>query len=567
MKLDNIINYSVSSQLYCFSLLKLINRDNSFEYQKEIFDKGVINSAILGYVSNIFLAIKESLVEKTENGFEAKVLNSILERNVSLIAKKTEKGYVINNYVFPDAPTLVAELRNKIAHGNFDFDLDHNRIILKINGNDVIVRINKLTMFVISSLTTYINGTYKDEYNKVIIYNDKLEPKRNKPIGNKKEIIKLINDSKKLEINLKRKDGKIIPEEIIEVIKEISTIGNQNEVNSLLYACSKIISDNYEFNWNFKKINDIDGMSIDYFSDYLVNKISDNKDYYSSVKYIIKEISNFSDKKHKMVDILANNLLNIMVLETIYETGSLNYNLIIRKMKEKTGDDIFTINQNMVVTSALSTFTSLFSYANDDVYKNNNKYTLLECDGLDYSKLDLSLIKVSKNTIDMGNINDLIDKRNAKQKEIITIKNKINKTNNDLENVRKSNNTKAIEVLSNNLGKLYVLQSKNANEYNKIVNEINVWNYYYNNSKLYLENESIISGIRNSISHGHYEISLGSSLLDTKIIFNNIYEGNVTFNASVEIVNFIKMITDNSEVVYDFIDNLKKKNMTKTLHI
>ena len=172
MKLDNIINYSVSSQLYCFSLLKLINRDNSFEYQKEIFDKGVINSAILGYVSNIFLAIKESLVEKTENGFEAKVLNSILERNVSLIAKKTEKGYVINNYVFPDAPTLVAELRNKIAHGNFDFDLDHNRIILKINGNDVIVRINKLTMFVISSLTTYIDGTYKDEYNKVIIYND-----------------------------------------------------------------------------------------------------------------------------------------------------------------------------------------------------------------------------------------------------------------------------------------------------------------------------------------------------------------------------------------------------------
>ena len=52
MKLDNIINYSVSSQLYCFSLLKLINRDNSFEYQKEIFDKGVINSAILGYISN-----------------------------------------------------------------------------------------------------------------------------------------------------------------------------------------------------------------------------------------------------------------------------------------------------------------------------------------------------------------------------------------------------------------------------------------------------------------------------------------------------------------------------------
>ena len=270
-----------------------------------------------------------------------------------------------------------------------------------------------------------------------------------------------------------------------------------------------------------------------------------------------------------MVDILANNLLNIMVLETIYETGSLNYNLIIRKMKEKTGDDIFNINQNMVVTSALSTFTSLFSYANDDVYKNNNKYTLLECDGLDYSKLDLSLIKVSKNTIDMGNINDLIDKRNAKQKEIITIKNKINKTNNDLENVRKSNNTKAIEVLSNNLGKLYVLQSKNANEYNKIVNEINVWNYYYNNSKLYLENESIISGIRNSISHGHYEISLGSSLLDTKIIFNNIGTNAslkyIPMRFSVNLAgsgifdtNSKKILNLNADLKKEYIPQLKK---------
>ena len=561
MKLDNIITYSMGNLLYCEYLLGFINKEKELNKFNELLDKNMNNAAKLGYISNIFLAIKESLVEKKEEGFEAKVLNSILENNANLIATKTEKGYIINNYIFKDSITLVSELRNRLAHGNFNLDLKHNRIILKINNNDIIIGIKELTNYVISSLKTYIGDTYKDEYTKTITYNDKIDKNRKKPINNKKEIINIINNTKRIEINLKRKNGEKIPTEIVEIINKISELDNKTNTIKLLYNCSKMLGNDYELTWNIKKINEVDGLSIDNFASYLEKEMN-NKDYYSSVKKILYNLSYLSDNRHKTVETISQNLLNIMILETIYNNNSLDYNLIIKKVQEKTNNN-FTINNNILATSALALFTSLFSYANDDIYTNNNKYTLLECNGLDYSKLDLSLIKVSKNNIDIGNINDLITKKNAKQKEIINIKEKITQNINNLEIVRKNNNTKAINNINNNLSKLYVLLSKNTISYNKIANQIKIWNNYYNNNKLYLEKESIINGIRNSISHGHYEIKT----LENKIIFKNTYENNITFVAEIEINNLIKLLKNNYEIAYNFINTLRKKNITKTLHI
>ncbi|UKI26659.1 MAG: hypothetical protein L6V91_07875 [Bacilli bacterium] len=57
-----------------------------------------------------------------------------------------------------------------------------------------------------------------------------------------------------------------------------------------------------------------------------------------------------------------------------------------------------------------------FSYAIDDIYKNNNKYTNLDNNGLDYSKLDLSDIKIEKLSIDNTLYNTILESINDKKK-------------------------------------------------------------------------------------------------------------------------------------------------------
>ena len=54
-------------------------------------------------------------------------------------------------------------------------------------------------------------------------------------------------------------------------------------------------------------------------------------------------------------------------------------------------------------------------------------------------------------------------------------------------------------------------------------NELDIMNNYYNNNLTYLTNLAIITGIRNSISHGHVETILGKDFSSSKIIFKDIY--------------------------------------------
>ena len=53
---------------------------------------------------------------------KSKVFVKSLEDTVSYIATKVSNGYKIGNYIFPNAETLVAIVRNKLAHGNFKID-------------------------------------------------------------------------------------------------------------------------------------------------------------------------------------------------------------------------------------------------------------------------------------------------------------------------------------------------------------------------------------------------------------------------------------------------------------
>lgn len=213
MKEENIANYYNGTVAYSFFLQNIIYGAN--ENSNLILYKNYMNAAIMGFISNIFLIIKEGLIKKQDSTFNSLILEDILEKNVNIIAEKTDGGYKIGNYTFKDKETLVLELRNKIAHGNFNFDLHHNRVILNIENNEIKININKLSAFVTASLKSYLKNYKTNEFSRKMTINNKVLSNRKKPMLTKSEIRGLIRKYRQKIITLKSKDASIIPMHII----------------------------------------------------------------------------------------------------------------------------------------------------------------------------------------------------------------------------------------------------------------------------------------------------------------------------------------------------------------
>lgn len=211
-------------------------------------------------------------------------------------------------------------------------------------------------------------------------------------------------------------------------------------------------------------------------------------------------------------------------------------------------------------------FTSLFSYNIDNIFKNDNKYTTSPNSGLDYSILDLSLIEVSINTIDDKIIKELNNEKEVKKRKLEELNEKINIQTNNLNIVTNKSNIQAMTTISNNINLLNSQRNQLLIEYNNIINKLNICNNYLANNYNYLYNESIIKGIRNAISHGNYEVIPNNTISDTIIVFNDIYEGEITFKGKIKILDFIELIDNNANIINNYMNkNNTNKVLTKSI--
>lgn len=560
MKKDNIMDYYLGNKAYNLFLLGIIY--NNPIYSEYILDKKNINATKIGCISNIFLAIKEDLVSKDKEGYSSRILISELENNVSLIATKVDKGYMINNYLFPDAPTLVSVLRNKIAHGLYTMDLEHNRIIFNIESNNVIINIDKLSNYVVSCLKSYTRVNNSIIYKRDFAINDKVDNIRTKSMKSINELNNFIKNSREIEIILTKKDNTLINNYVVWELENLIDEYKITKNNKLLINFENKYKDEYDFKWYIKKLNDDKTKEL---AKFILNIIPQNITYNEEVMVILKDYASKMNNNYNRFNVIMENLTNLVLLDAIKENNTVNSNILFDKIKEKYNN--IYISYNTLMSSSIAMFNSLFSYANDDVYKNDNKYTLLNNNGLDYSKLDLSLINVQVKTIDNTIINELNIRKTAKEKELNLIDTKINKELNNLNIVKGKSNTNAINNITSKLNNLYNKKNTLTIVYNNIINELNICNNYYNNNLLYLENESIITGIRNSIAHGNYEVVQCNNINDTYIVFNDIYEGELTFKGTIKILDFIDLIDNNVIVINEYLNNLdnKKYQMTKTM--
>lgn len=560
MKEENIINYYRGILSYTLFLQGVIYGTTKYNYF--ILDRKNISAATMAFISNIFLIVKEGIVEKDNNSFNSLILEETLEKNVGIIATPKNNGYEIDNYLFKDKETIVVELRNKIAHGNFRFDLEHNRIILNFDNNEVKIDMSRLSAFVAAGLNSYLKNYKTNEFTRTITYNDKITSNRIKPILNKCELKGFIKKYRQKIITLKSKDGTLIPVDTIKMFESLISDYRDSQHEKEFYEDSiffeKIFNEKYEIIYENKSFKNVD---YDTFITYFLNIMGENTTYQNQAIMLAKELERNENIKNNKINLLIDNLNNLIMLEAIKENDTVDISTLSEKILRTYGrPNNFYLSTYTLVSTLIACFNALFSYGKDNVYKNDNKYTILDNNGLDYSKLDLSFLDIELCNIDTGYINDLKFKKDAKYKDLENNNNKITKINECISNVK---DLDIINKLKNNLINFNNKKIEITNEYNNLLEEYNNANNYYNDNINYLRNERIIDGIRNSIAHGNYYVKNNVDIVNSIIVFEDIYEGNLTFKCSVKINDFMEFLDKGYHVISDFIENKKTKTLTK----
>lgn len=543
-KRKSIVDYYNANQAYFDYLQGILG--NSAGNCKNIFNDGNIYGAEVGCMSNILLAIKEDIVLKKET-YESNLFGNLLEQSVELIASKVPNGYMIDNYVFNSAAELVFKLRNKLAHGDFTLDLNHNRIMLNIDDeNEVKVRINKLSTFIVNALSRYLKDRERNKNKRDLIIIDRNISHRQNPIVNDKELRNVIKDFYCIEFVLTRSDSKNIE---LSVLNDFEEAFNKYKKDKKLIHMSQFknnLDSNYEFKINRMSIeNDQD---IDKLVYYIKEKCPDNLNYEAQLLFIGEEIKPYLNKDYEKMNPLYSNLLNLLILSELEKTNSFN---VLKQRLIETYERPLIIDYNNLASVSIAMFNALFSYSLDDYYKDSLEFDNFQNNGFDYSLLDLSLINPSIVTIDECKINEIENSCNSISNVIKKIEDKITENLKSLKIVKEKGNSKAETTINNNLQKLEEKKNELKNKLSEKKKHLSNLKSYYLNNINHIKNRAIIEGIRNAIAHGNYKIDLNFG--DYILIFTDLYEGKVTFEAKIPLLDFIKTVESNTSVIEKYI--------------
>lgn len=570
-KEDEILKYFKNNLAFYFKTIDWNLGENpanpDYEYRDEILDKDNLIGAKLSLISNIFLSYKENIVENTGSlNYKNIIFNTELENAVLMIANKVNDKYEVDGVMFNSAPELVAFIRNSLAHGSYLIDYDMRRVILYSGGIKVEVNVNKLSMFVVSGLQGYLHGEISNSWNRKIVLNRYTSINREKPLESEKILCNTIENFTVINLNIKKKDGGDIPlyyRDIFEV--ELKKYRLRHDINVLKELKEKYKND-YDIEFSEEEI---DKKTAKYLSSVIYPKIK-GLDYQAQNSIALIKAGKIVNNDKMIGQITSLQLLQYISKYKTTDLEKIKEKLELEKIKRmleskeinlKESEEMIFIDSDIMVNSLLGMFNALFIYPFDDIYDDKEIMKNLVNTSLDYSKLDLSLIKLNNINLNNGEILSLREELNGINRRIQEINNTISIDKASLEKVKGNAMAEA------NINAKITREERDLNLFQgKLALVSCKVNYYDNNSQVggYFYNKAIIEGIRNSIAHGNYQVIEATSILDSKIIFRDIYLGKETFSCEVGAEDFKNLLIVNMKIILQFLSSRKgEKAKTK----
>lgn len=545
------------SGIRAYYLFKLGQFYNDLEYMYFILDKRNLNASKIVFLSNIMLAIKEDLVDtKGAMNYQSKVFINSLEESVNFVATKVEDGYKIGNYIFPNAATLVAIVRNKLAHGKYKMDLDHNRVILEHKGVDIVINIDRLINFILMAFRNTMKDTRSEKYERNIVYIRKnlYESNKFKNISEVKRVIKSYNY---VSFVIESLNDFPVPYDCIllfeSFLKDFDVSGYLSLKSDRFKDLVKYL-DKRGCKISYETRNLSDEAEVNRILNFVNKEIINNDclNYEQQLRLIGFEVQKSINKKHNTFNAIAANVDNLIELSAISKVNSINKKDISSYITNHYVDEIkFGYDEYGMILIGM--FNSLFLYPYDDVFDTSGEYKVNRIDGFDFSRLDLSIIKPIIINIDDSPLKNIEERYNSLLRKQADINQKLKIQQNNLLKVQ--GNSVAMANISKGINDLQISLANVISDFVVIDGEYNLIKNDFSVNNLYFKNMAIVEGIRNSIAHGNYEFIVDGDFFDTKIIFNDIYEGENTFKLEVSFREFEEMINNNYDVVLDFVRN------------
>lgn len=556
-KLDSILNYFCGTKAYY--LFWYGHYSNHPELKKYILEKKHLIGAKVSLISNIMLGIKEDLVDnKGDRVYEAKVFLNALESSVENIATKVNNGYRIGSYVFPNAQTLVAIVRNKLAHGNYEIDFEHGRVIINHQGTNIVLSLYKLSIFIVSAFKVMLKDEKTTKYVRDMVYLERPDrDTRVKKLKDRAEVRQVIKSYNYLSFTIESLDGSTISKDCIALFEDFMkyvAFHPREYHKSDLYKklCSYLKKRNCVLVTDYKKLTnrrDIEDIILTLGDEVFDNDLLDYNRQLDTVGY---EVHRKFNPNLNSFNPLGANIKHLILLDGIAKKNSVDMKDLGSFMADFIGDNEMRFYYDEYGVVLINMFNSLFMYPMDDIYSIPGEYTMERDEGLDFANLDLSMINPTVISIDE------IPLINAKAK-VDGLKSKISDLN--LKIAQQQQNLSRVQGKPNVIAKINGAISDLTQSLSILSSELVVADAAYNSIKNdftinsdYFRNKAIIEGIRNSIAHGHYEIINNGEFMDTLIIFNDIYEGELTFQAKISFNDLDRLINDNVGVIHKFIN-------------
>lgn len=513
---------------------------NDFILQEDFF-----YMAKFSLVMCSLFVVKEELIEGSKNNFICKTIDEGILNCVKKIATQTKDGFEIDGVIFKNPEEIVGLIRNKLAHGEFIIDLENKKISFKLENSMMSLEMDSVINMICESMDIYYLNSSNTEYKNDIVVPNKNGKTRTKPLKTKSEIKGFLRTFSKMSFSFKKQDGGSLKDEIAKTVDMVISAYEANfSLDLLVQSKNKFAKQGYILDWEKTSLKED---LIEEVTNYVYNNYPKDMPFEHQIRFMKKDLeSRLNPQKHLVRSLQK----NMVLLNIAYKNQTVNYGSVLEEYDKVCSYD--TIGIEELATTSFALFEAIFSYGNDKFLENSNEYTFIPSDGLDYSTLDLSPINVLYINKDNGFKNSILIELASKKKKITEMDAKISKNEQSLLQVTKSGNLKAKSILQSNLKKSYQERDKIYEELKTLLIRLNEINLYENFNQNHLRNKAIINGIRNSISHGNYKIKTVKNRID-KIVFEDIYEGVLTFKCEVSITDFINMIYRNEEAIKEFL--------------
>ena len=559
MNKDNYVkDYIEATKAYY--LFMMGNFFDEEEWKNYILESRYLSGAKVSFISNIMLGIKEDIVKnRGELQYESRLFVNSLEQAVLMIAKYDGNNYLLDNFSFPDAASLVAIVRNKLAHGKYVIDFDNNKIILRHKCQDISIDIDKLVNFVMVAFMNMLKEQEKTQYVRDICVFKTKEKQPKKRLTVLSDVRNVIKNIHVVSFNLFSKTDKKISKDAIQVLEDFISYYNISPELALmsdLYkrTCVYLRRNGYDLSIGSKSLNNreaIDNM-VKMFSEQTKNL---NLDYSEQIKLIMPEVQRKIKGDYNNFNPIASNISHLIILDGINKTKSTNFDKLSEYVTNM-GIDNLKFSYDELGMSIISMFNAIFLYPLEDVFVSSGGYKIDRSLEFDFAALDLSMLNPS-----VISINE-IPKDLAFQKYMSTLKrkedidSKIDVQKNNLKNVL--GNLKAEVAINNNISQLQNAYSIAVSDLIDAKLEYDLIDKDYKGNYEYFRNISIIEGIRNAIAHGNYKIYGNIDIMNSKMVFEDIYEGKLTFKLEVTYNEFLDFLENNIDLVVQYVSGNKK---------